>query len=327
MGKPDKSRIKARQSCTSISQPEPLRVVVIGGGPAGLATAIGFAHAGHRATVIEKRASPGTLGTLDRDRSYPVDITPRGMAALASLGIDKTVLANHGHLHVFKGHAEMCGETGKILRRMPMTGGEGLLGTRDDIVLAFERYAAQQHRGAVEVKHETTVVEFDCSRMTITLSDGFSLPYDLIVAADGKNSPTRAFFEQGDPQLLVTPRKGRVGETRYKTFTLDRSEELDKVTREGWCVAPFFFFAHAFHVRLYMVGGPPPGNPIFARTPLVLDASKGPKPLKGGALAVHCHRAVGIVPVRPPRPPGRKLSSTIFPSVRRSMTRRAASFP
>lgn len=241
MGKPDKSRIKARQSCTSISQPEPLRVVVIGGGPAGLATAIGFAHAGHRATVIEKRASPGTLGTLDRDRSYPVDITPRGMAALAALGIDKTVLANHGHLHVFKGHAEMCGETGKILRRMPMTGGEGLLGTRDDIVLAFERYAAQQHRGAVEVKHETTVVEFDCSRMTITLSDGFSLPYDLIVAADGKNSPTRAFFEQGDPQLLVTPREGRVGETRYKTFTLDRSEELDKVTREGWCVAPFLF--------------------------------------------------------------------------------------
>ena len=40
-------------------QPEPLRVVVVGGGPGGLATAIGFGNAGHRATVIEKRAAVG----------------------------------------------------------------------------------------------------------------------------------------------------------------------------------------------------------------------------------------------------------------------------
>lgn len=54
---------------TSISQPQPLRVVVVGGGPAGLACAIGFGNFGHKATVLEKRASPIVVGTIDKDRS------------------------------------------------------------------------------------------------------------------------------------------------------------------------------------------------------------------------------------------------------------------
>lgn len=268
---PDRAMGKAdRQSCTSVSQPEPLRVVVIGGGPAGLATAIGFGNFGHKATVIEKRASPADIGTVDRDRSYPVDVTARGMAALKALEIDEAELRGRGFLHVFRGHAAMDGATGRIARKMPLPGGRtGLIGTRDDVVLAFEHYLKGRKDCDVTVKHETTVVEFDTDRQTVTCSDGYSIPYDLLVGADGKNSPTRAFFAERDKRLLVTPRKGRVGEVRYKTFNLDVAEKLD-VLEEGW---------------LYGVGGPPPDNPVVSRTPL-FDADLRKK-----------GRGVGIVPV------------------------------
>ncbi|KAH8070177.1 FAD-binding domain-containing protein [Aureococcus anophagefferens] len=191
-----------RQSCTSVSQPEPLRVVVIGGGPAGLATAIGFGNFGHKATVIEKRASPADIGTVDRDRSYPVDVTARGMAALKALEIDEAELRGRGFLHVFRGHAAMDGATGRIARKMPLPGGRtGLIGTRDDVVLAFEHYLKGRKDCDVTLKHETTVVEFDTDRQTVTCSDGYSIPYDLLV--------------------------------RYKTFNLDVAEKLD-VLEEGW---------------------------------------------------------------------------------------------
>jgi len=151
MGKKGKAD---RQSCTSVSQPEPLRVVVIGGGPAGLATAIGFGNFGHKATVIEKRASPADIGTVDRDRSYPVDVTARGMAALKALEIDEAELRGRGFLHVFRGHAAMDGATGRVARKMPLPGGRtGLIGTRDDVVLAFEHYLKGRKDCDVTVKH------------------------------------------------------------------------------------------------------------------------------------------------------------------------------
>ena len=120
------------------------------------------------------------------------------------------------------------------------------------------------------IKHETTVREFDTDRQTVTCSDGFSLPYDLLVAADGKNSSTRAFFREQDKQLLVTPRRGRVGEVRYKTFNLDIVENIVNVLEEGW---------------LYGVGGPPPNFPVLSRTPHFNDDGK------------KSARGVGIIPV------------------------------
>ena len=52
----------------------------------GLAAGIGFAQRGHNVVVLEKLQSPAVRGTVDRDRSYPVDVTARGMAALEALG-------------------------------------------------------------------------------------------------------------------------------------------------------------------------------------------------------------------------------------------------
>jgi 2-polyprenyl-6-methoxyphenol hydroxylase-like FAD-dependent oxidoreductase len=72
-----------------MAHPEPptpkLRVAVAGAGPAGLYVAIGLARLGHDAVVYERLAHPIVRGTVNRDRSYPVDITgaisPRHMTS------------------------------------------------------------------------------------------------------------------------------------------------------------------------------------------------------------------------------------------------------
>ena len=66
---------------------------------------------------------------------------------------------------------------------------------RDDVVLALERYIETSGKDLdVTVKHETTVREFDTFRQTVTGSDGFSLPYDLLVA---ENNLTTFLKAQG----------------------------------------------------------------------------------------------------------------------------------
>ena len=64
-----------------------LKVCVVGGGPGGCYVALGLAQQGHEVVVLEALAHPAERGTVNRDRSYPVDITARGMAALARVGL------------------------------------------------------------------------------------------------------------------------------------------------------------------------------------------------------------------------------------------------
>lgn len=63
-------------------------VLVVGGGPAGSAVAIGLARAGHDVVVVEKRPEA-------RHKSCGDALTPRAVAELALLGVDPSRLGAH----------------------------------------------------------------------------------------------------------------------------------------------------------------------------------------------------------------------------------------
>ncbi len=68
-------------------------VLVVGGGPAGAATAYWLARAGHDVVVVERKTFP-------RDKTCGDGLTPRAVRQLADMGIEERVAANH---HRYRG--------------------------------------------------------------------------------------------------------------------------------------------------------------------------------------------------------------------------------
>ncbi|CAN5838175.1 geranylgeranyl reductase family protein [soil metagenome] len=68
-------------------------VLVVGGGPAGAATAYWLAKAGHEVVVVERKTFP-------RDKTCGDGLTPRAVRQLADMGIEDQVAAQH---HRFDG--------------------------------------------------------------------------------------------------------------------------------------------------------------------------------------------------------------------------------
>lgn len=113
-------------SSESTSDNPPLHVLIVGGGPSGLATAIAVSLAGHRATVFE--ATP---------LRYPLQgsgvITcPNGTRLLSCWGIEEDVAPLRRHVHVPIAHWQLCNWLGAPLGADLVTGGRAGGGDADD---------------------------------------------------------------------------------------------------------------------------------------------------------------------------------------------------
>eukprot|EP00931_Biecheleriopsis_adriatica_P041756 TRINITY_DN23829_c0_g1_i1.p1 TRINITY_DN23829_c0_g1~~TRINITY_DN23829_c0_g1_i1.p1 ORF type:complete len:409 (-),score=53.71 TRINITY_DN23829_c0_g1_i1:44-1270(-) len=220
-----------------------LRVTVVGGGPAGLYVAIGLAQNGHEVHVFEKLANPSERSTVNRDRSYPVDITARGMHALRKLpGVTDIRSPFRQRLLEFFGHG---GPRGEALQE------SGLIGTRDDIVLGLldtVRTYSDRWTGSITIKWSIDLAGVDLTTRTLTPPTVAEGSWDLICACDGKNSVMRSSAAEQDPTLVVTQVHGRAGEETYKTFNMDRCDGAGDDLAPGW-----------------LYGGPDVG--VYARMP------------------------------------------------------------
>lgn len=79
------------------------QVLVVGGGPVGLATALLLAAQGHRVTVFEAAES----FVLDDENSYPIGVNPRGRACLRAIdpSLDEQLLRSGELVEAWQIHA------------------------------------------------------------------------------------------------------------------------------------------------------------------------------------------------------------------------------
>ena len=148
------------------------RILVVGAGLAGLATAIGLQRDGHHVTVVEQRA--------DTSSGTGITIWPNALAALDELGLGDAVRAAGGRI---TGGA-MRWQDGSWLRRpaperIVKALGEPLVVVRRSVLTALLTDALAP--GTIEVAATASGVR-------ITLSDSTTREMDAVVGADGVGS-------------------------------------------------------------------------------------------------------------------------------------------
>lgn len=173
---------------------EQLTAVVVGGGIAGLASAVALAQAGWRATVLERAPAYGEVGA-------GLAITGNGMTALAALGLDGAVSAV-GYQTAVAGYQDL---RGTWLMRLPDTSHDPtavttLWGLHRQRLHAVLRKAAEAADGVDLVTNAdvTTVrpgVPGRGELASVTWRTGAAsrtAEAHLVVAADGVRSVLRA---------------------------------------------------------------------------------------------------------------------------------------
>jgi 2-polyprenyl-6-methoxyphenol hydroxylase-like FAD-dependent oxidoreductase len=196
-----------------------LTATVVGGGIAGLASAVALAQAGWRVTVLERAAAFGEVGA-------GLATTGNGMTALAALGLDEAI-----HEVAYQtGTAGMEDQAGRWIMRMPDTRNDPkavttIWGLQRQRLYGVLRAAAEAADG-VELVTGAEVVAVkpggpggDPAAVTRRTGGGEqTATADLVVAADGVRSALRA-------QLFPAVPARYSGSTSWRAIIPDTDSE------------------------------------------------------------------------------------------------------
>ncbi|KAH8800259.1 hypothetical protein F5884DRAFT_862973 [Xylogone sp. PMI_703] len=161
------------------------RAIVVGGGIAGLATAIGLRRQGHAVVVLE---STPTLQTMGGSLLIP----PSAARVLDNFGVWKNILAGD---NAPVSHTTFRYADGKVLESVSYTAMELRVGY-PATALTRENYQrilySEAIKAGVEVRFSSRIVHLDVAAPSLTLASGEHIHGDLIIGADGIKSTVRA---------------------------------------------------------------------------------------------------------------------------------------
>lgn len=155
------------------------RIIVVGAGIAGLATAIGLQRTGHDVTVLEERT--------DTSSGAGISIWPNALAALDHIGLGEAVRAAGGQVTA----GAMRWHDGAWLRRpapdrMTKALGEPLVVVHRNTLMTLLADALRP--GTLEPDVAVTGLMATETGVRLTASDGLAREADAVVGADGVGS-------------------------------------------------------------------------------------------------------------------------------------------
>jgi 2-polyprenyl-6-methoxyphenol hydroxylase-like FAD-dependent oxidoreductase len=187
-----------------------LTAVVVGGGIAGLASAVGLSQAGWRVAVLERAPAFGEVGA-------GLGVTGNGMTALGALGLEEAVRAV-GHRGAVAGYQDTHG---RWLMRLPATPVTTIWGLHRQRLHEVLRAAAVAAEGVDLVTDaEVTAVRPGTpggEQAAVTFKTT-TVPADLVVAADGVRSAVRT-------QLFPAAQPRYGGSTSWRAVISDTTSE------------------------------------------------------------------------------------------------------
>jgi flavin-dependent dehydrogenase len=159
---------------------QPLDVVVVGGGPVGLAAAVLAARRGLTVTVVEPRPTP-------IDKACGEGLMPTAVARLSSLDVDPVGVPFTGLRYLsadgrFSATAQFAGRPGRGVRRLELQGALSVAATKHGVAVSPDRVTALADLG---------------SAVAVATSGGERLVARYVIAADGLHSPVRRMLRIG----------------------------------------------------------------------------------------------------------------------------------
>jgi salicylate hydroxylase len=217
------------------------RILVVGGGIGGLATALALADHGHRVTVLERHEGFTELGA-------GIQLGPNAFHALDLLGVGDEVRARAVFIDALR---LMDGTTDECINAMPLTGAyHDRFGNPYVVVHRTDVYqplldACRRRDCAIELRTNSAVASYeqDAAGVTAILATGERQAADGLIGADGiRSAIRRQLVGDGEPRVS--------GHTIYRSvIPMERvPPELRSNTVTLWA-GPKWHFVH------YPIGG------------------------------------------------------------------------
>lgn len=198
------------------------KALIVGGGIAGLSSALALGRAGVQCDVVELNATPAGAA---------IGITGRAADALGELGVYEQCFAGAVAFHRDSTAASQFDASGALISRGPprpdWPGSKVGMGILRPLLL--EALAGGARRAGVKVRIGMSIDAIDeqADGARVTFSDGSQADYDLVIGADGIGSRVRALVF---PQAAAPAYSGQ--------FSVRWMVPGAPVEQEGWYNSP-----------------------------------------------------------------------------------------